>query len=997
MPVPFPVFRFPRWSMAGLPSILFCVGAAACGPFTGPSESPLRAETVTQQDPQGCRKVQFTIVGDTAVTGVYPDTACGMQLELVAAGAMGWSGDTLTIPFRLRNRSASSVLLPVRLEVRDSGIVALDPEEVPTANVVPIGMDSTLSGGRKLWLVGGSGALAAGDSTGVEPLLVRVLSPVTEAEFAFELVGHEGFEVALVPPNFTPTWFKHDSSHISGTDLKRVLAVRFHATATLQDRLTAIAVVNGTVIGGMHTGAIEEETYFIGIPGAVSFEGLRAASDSLANQSGVRYAVVMSRIGAHSRRPADGSGLTPNDWHFAPDQSGGWNWAAEELALPLAWGCELGSVQSKIGILDFSFSGGDYAANAPGGFPSIASTLHPDHGNAVASILAAVGNNNTGMAGVVWNSSLVLRAVGDEEHAVRAEEGLASMINAGVRVISISLGTRYNQDSVQMAERAEAWVHAIGMALEDIPTSSRPLLVVSAGNDNQNARLSGPPMLKEFGGGQWDSIMVVVAASGERTDSVRGRWGGASFARDSSGGSNHGSLIDVYAPGQNVNVRTSGTGSFSTVTGTSFAAPHIAGIAALLFSFDPTLTAAEVKQLILEGAINGGRRITNDSTRYLANAYESLKLAAQKSGTPICGFPVTIGVSSGDQVVKLRRPGNEETVALTSGTHTVAHHSLSVAPGGRAFSVSRFDQPSYSIELVYRYTLQSNGSWSASSPLDLLQQIYLEEDTVDVAWAVGNNGRGTGVTIRGPNGRAVGVLEDRIDDLPDMSTLVDWISPSLDGEYLVVGADVYADCWQDHGTWVIRLGNSTVERFVESECDWENWVYPRIGVGAAWSPYSDRFVLAEVENFHPWDWDEHATPSLAFRARSPTAVHTPIGTDQVISNRMAYGHGRWYADPDFSFPGMGRTDPTGLLMHWVEGTGGGCSRTVRSTVSPFTLISDTTMTFGITCVVQQVPLAPPIALEAQGPPGRRSAGREASRPTPREGSALGRRAAGVGR
>lgn len=144
-------------SMSGFGQLLLCVGAAACGWLTEPSDRaprPPRAATQHQEDPQGCRKVRFTIVGDTAVIAEYRDSTCGMQLELVTAGAMSWSGDTVAIPFRLRNHSPSSVLLPVRLEVRDSGIVALEPEEAPTTDVVPLNMDSTLSGGRWLWLVG---------------------------------------------------------------------------------------------------------------------------------------------------------------------------------------------------------------------------------------------------------------------------------------------------------------------------------------------------------------------------------------------------------------------------------------------------------------------------------------------------------------------------------------------------------------------------------------------------------------------------------------------------------------------------------------------------------------------------------------------------------------------------------------------------------------------------------------------------------------------------
>jgi subtilisin family serine protease len=79
----------------------------------------------------------------------------------------------------------------------------------------------------------------------------------------------------------------------------------------------------------------------------------------------------------------------------------------------------------------------------------------------------------------------------------------------------------------------------------------------------------------------------------------------------------------------------------------------VTGIAGLLLSFDPDLTPAQLKGLIVEGARKGGRSMPNDPTKYLANAYESLKLAAQRNPrTPICGFPVSLNGPAGAQYVK---------------------------------------------------------------------------------------------------------------------------------------------------------------------------------------------------------------------------------------------------------------------------------------------------------------------------------------------------------
>jgi hypothetical protein len=76
--------------------------------------------------------------------------------------------------------------------------------------------------------------------------------------------------------------------------------------------------------------------------------------------------------------------------------------------------------------------------------------------------------------------------------------------------------------------------------------------------------------------------------------------------------------------------------------GTSLAAPIVTGIAGLMLSIDPTLTAAELKELIIRGGERGGRVVANGldqsaQYRYVVNAYESLRAAAERPGAGLCG------------------------------------------------------------------------------------------------------------------------------------------------------------------------------------------------------------------------------------------------------------------------------------------------------------------------------------------------------------------------
>jgi subtilisin family serine protease len=149
--------------------------------------------------------------------------------------------------------------------------------------------------------------------------------------------------------------------------------------------------------------------------------------------------------------------------------------------------------------------------------------------------------------------------------------------------------------------------------MNDIPAAQMPLLVIAAGNDGDSAFWAGFPNVRQ----DFPQNVLVVAASGVS---------GLTLVPPS----NHGSLVEIAAPGSGIGILDR-NGNQTTASGTSVAAPFVAGVAGLLRSFDPNLTLNEVRQHIIAGARGTAGGIP------LLNAYEALKLAARRPGAPLCG------------------------------------------------------------------------------------------------------------------------------------------------------------------------------------------------------------------------------------------------------------------------------------------------------------------------------------------------------------------------
>jgi subtilisin family serine protease len=229
-----------------------------------------------------------------------------------------------------------------------------------------------------------------------------------------------------------------------------------------------------------------------------------------------------------------------------------------------------------------------------------------EHGTHVAGIIAAQRDNGIGMDGIAGNAQImVLRAVpmGDERDKDVAN-AIYYAVDNGANIINMSFGKSYSpykevvDQAVQYAqEKGVLLIHAAGNSSKDNDSS-----------DNfPNAQFRNS---KEMA----DNWIEVGASTFQDNESLV-----ASF-------SNYGrKTVDLFAPGMDIYSTVPGS-EYKNNSGTSMAAPVVAGVAALVWSYFPELTADELREVIIDSCVDYRKlKVTKPGSQQQASGEEGEK------------------------------------------------------------------------------------------------------------------------------------------------------------------------------------------------------------------------------------------------------------------------------------------------------------------------------------------------------------------------------------
>jgi len=366
---------------------------------------------------------------------------------------------------------------------------------------------------------------------------------------------------------------------------------------------------------------------------------------------------------------------TANDTLFSSE------WHLAKIQAPSAWDVTTGTSSVIVAVVDTGVNashpdlagkvlstGWDFVAND-------STTMDENgHGTAVAGTIAPDANNNLGVVGVAWANLIlpvrVLDASGAGNYSTIAQ-GIIWAADHGARIINLSLGGTASSSTLQSAINY-AW--------------SKQCIVVAAAGNNGNSVPVYPAAC---------SNVVSVAAT--NASDTRPSW------------SNYGSYIDVCAPGENI-VTLDGSNSYASWSGTSFSSPVTSGVLALMASVNPSLTNAQLVDVLLKncddlgtsgadiyygnGRVNALRAVNAAKNFVVPDTTAPVATISSPTNKSTISGSINVSVQATDNVgvTRLELYLDSQLVAQSTGASAIFPlNTLSYANGSHTLQVRAYD------------------------------------------------------------------------------------------------------------------------------------------------------------------------------------------------------------------------------------------------------------------------------------------------------------------
>jgi len=316
------------------------------------------------------------------------------------------------------------------------------------------------------------------------------------------------------------------------------------------------------------------------------------------------------------------------------------------------------------------------------------------HGTHIAGTIAARGNNSIGVTGVCWSAQIMPLKLLSDSGSAYTSDAVAAVTYAS------RMGARISNNSWGGGGYSQSLYDAIKAA-----GSQGSLFVTTAGNNNADNDAT------PYYPANYPLECILSVAATDRDDQL---------AYFSNYGAN---TVHLTAPGVDILSLRPG-GQYATLSGTSIAAPHVAGTAGLLLARNPSLTVNQMKQLIIFGSDSIGTLGGKIASQGRLNAYRALKAVVPRWLQP----QVTHGTVRSGLSVPIPLTVDTKTLPVGSYMLTLAISSndpvqpvldlpvtLNIVPRGGfvTWTVDQFG----SDQMLANST--ENSVWSASADPDL--------------------------------------------------------------------------------------------------------------------------------------------------------------------------------------------------------------------------------------------------------------------------------------